>query len=103
VGHVANEVETEQIFIRTTSSPGDCPRVSSVVQCRGSIPLYWSHTNLYNPKPDVQLEDSGLGSEQSAKIHFQKLFNRYGTVSLKNVISSYTFYSHNYSFALIDY
>lgn len=81
VGHVANEVETEQIFIRTTSSPGDCPRVSSVVQCRGSIPLYWSHTNLYNPKPDVQLEDSGLGSEQSAKIHFQKLFNRYGTVS----------------------
>lgn len=80
VGHVANEVETEQLFIRSTSNPGDCPRVSSVIQCRGSIPLFWSHTNLYNPKPDVQLEDSGMGSEQSAKIHFQKLFSRYGSV-----------------------
>jgi hypothetical protein len=78
LGHVANEVESEQIFVRSVASPGDVPRVASVVQCRGSIPLFWSHTNLYSPKPDVQLESDHAVRQRAAQHHFENLFLRYG-------------------------
>jgi hypothetical protein len=88
-GHVANEVETEQIFIRncgvyelsgtgrSASLSGYRGRVSSIVQCRGSIPIYWSQTNLYSPKPDIQLERPSQTREET-KNHFRNLFARYG-------------------------
>lgn len=41
-GHVANEVETEQMVIDVGTSFSNKMRVSSFVQMRGSIPCQWS-------------------------------------------------------------
>ncbi|WZZ31157.1 hypothetical protein YC2023_014558 [Brassica napus] len=52
-GNVANDVETEQIL--SEDVPEDHPmQISSVVQNRGSIPLFWSQeTSRMNLKPDI--------------------------------------------------
>jgi hypothetical protein len=52
-GDVANDVETEQIV--SEDVPEDHPmQISSVVQNRGSIPLFWSQeTSRLNLKPDI--------------------------------------------------
>lgn len=52
-GRVANDVETEQVVIE--DAPEGCPvQISSVVQNRGSIPLFWSQeTSRLNIKPDI--------------------------------------------------
>lgn len=52
-GRVANDVETEQIVFEDVSE-GFSKQISSVVQNRGSIPLFWSQeTSRLNIKPDV--------------------------------------------------
>lgn len=52
-GRVANDVETEQVVIE--DAPEGCTvQISSVVQNRGSIPLFWSQeTSRLNIKPDI--------------------------------------------------
>ena len=52
-GRVANDVETEQIVFEDV--PEGCPtQISSVVQNRGSIPLFWSQeTSRLNLKPGI--------------------------------------------------
>lgn len=89
-GMVANEVESEQIFTKYTLTPGDFPRTSSFVQCRGSIPLYWSHINLYNLSPDVKLELDGDEWRNAFKIHFENLYMRYGPyISALNLVRQF--------------
>jgi hypothetical protein len=54
-GRVANDVETEQLVMNeeTGIGPGT-GQVSSVVQHRGSIPLFWSQeSSRLSPKPDI--------------------------------------------------
>lgn len=50
---VANDVEIEQIVFE--DNPGKFPsQITSVVQNRGSIPLYWSQeASRLNLKPDI--------------------------------------------------
>ncbi|RMD44933.1 hypothetical protein DV735_g181, partial [Chaetothyriales sp. CBS 134920] len=85
-GHVANDVETEQIVseMLTTSfhAPGPKlfanPNYTSYVQHRGSIPLYWSQDSSgVSPKPDIHLNviDPFFSA---AAMHFDNLFERYG-------------------------
>ena len=52
-GRVANDVETEQIVL--DEEAGSCRgKMSSVVQMRGSIPLFWSQeASKFSPKPDI--------------------------------------------------
>lgn len=52
-GRVANEVETEQVVLDEGAGP--CKgKMSSVVQMRGSIPLFWSQeASKFSPKPDI--------------------------------------------------
>lgn len=60
-GYVANDVETEQIVI--TDAPDGCTQISSVVQNRGSIPLFWSQeTSRWHMKPDIICKLSRLYS-----------------------------------------
>lgn len=50
-GRVANDVETEQLVFDDTLGPR---QISSVVQNRGSIPLFWSQeTSKLIIKPDI--------------------------------------------------
>ncbi|RRT56603.1 hypothetical protein B296_00047740, partial [Ensete ventricosum] len=56
-GRVANDVETEQIVL--DEEAGSCSgKMSSVVQMRGSIPLFWSQeASRFSPKPDIVFTD----------------------------------------------
>jgi len=52
-GRAANEVETEQIVFEEIPG-GYASEISSVVQIRGSIPLFWSQeTSRLNLRPDI--------------------------------------------------
>jgi SacI homology domain len=52
-GKVANDVETEQIVLEEEAGTAR-GKMSSVVQMRGSIPLFWSQeTSRFSPKPDI--------------------------------------------------
>ncbi|RWW38138.1 hypothetical protein BHE74_00056648, partial [Ensete ventricosum] len=73
-GRVANDVETEQIVFEDI--PGGTPtHICSVVQNRGSIPLFWSQeTSKLNLKPDISAEkkprESILRAEFANAIEF---------------------------------
>ncbi|KAL8482512.1 hypothetical protein ACS0TY_027995 [Phlomoides rotata] len=76
-GRVANDVETEQIII--DEEAGSCKgKMSSVVQMRGSIPLFWSQeASRFSPKPDIILQRYDPTYE-ATKLHFEDLARRYG-------------------------
>ncbi|KAL4560124.1 hypothetical protein LXL04_032273 [Taraxacum kok-saghyz] len=76
-GRVANDVETEQIVFEDV--PEGCPvQISSIVQNRGSIPLFWSQeTSRLNMKPDIVLSKKDQNYE-ATRLHFQNLYERYG-------------------------
>ncbi|KAI5078217.1 hypothetical protein GOP47_0005888 [Adiantum capillus-veneris] len=86
-GQVANEVETEQIVQEELE--GKLGQTSSVVQHRGSIPLFWSQeTSVLSPRPDIKLkrEDSCY---RATKLHFENLISRYGNpIIVLNLIKS---------------
>ncbi|KAJ7282190.1 hypothetical protein O6H91_10G028800 [Diphasiastrum complanatum] len=76
-GRVANDVETEQIVLDEDYHirPG---RMCSVVQNRGSIPLFWSQeASRLSPKPDIILQRYDP-IYQATKLHFEDLSKRYG-------------------------
>ncbi|KAK7835516.1 phosphoinositide phosphatase sac1 [Quercus suber] len=76
-GRVANDVETEQIVLdeEVGSHKG---RMSSVVQMRGSIPLFWSQeASRFSPKPDIILQRYDPTYE-ATRLHFEDLAGRYG-------------------------
>ncbi|XP_010104489.2 phosphoinositide phosphatase SAC1 [Morus notabilis] len=75
-GRVANDVETEQILL--DEEAGSCRgKMSSVVQMRGSIPLFWSQEVSKFPKPDIILQRYDP-TYQATKSHFEDLVERYG-------------------------
>ncbi|ONK72924.1 uncharacterized protein A4U43_C04F24970 [Asparagus officinalis] len=76
-GRVANDVETEQIIL--DEEVGSCRgKMSSVVQMRGSIPLFWSQeASRFSPKPDIILQRYDP-TYQATQSHFEDLANRYG-------------------------
>ncbi|XP_058089828.1 phosphatidylinositol-3-phosphatase SAC1 isoform X2 [Magnolia sinica] len=76
-GRVANDVETEQIIL--DEETGSCKgKMSSIVQMRGSIPLFWSQeASRLSPKPDIILQRYDP-TYQATKLHFEDLSRRYG-------------------------
>ncbi|XVE88570.1 hypothetical protein DITRI_Ditri19aG0079800 [Diplodiscus trichospermus] len=76
-GRVANDVETEQIVFEDVPEGSPMP-ISSVVQNRGSIPLFWSQeTSRLNLKPDIILSKKDPNYE-ATRLHFENLVRRYG-------------------------
>eukprot|EP00210_Caulerpa_lentillifera_P003675 g3508.t1 len=88
-GWVANEVETEQILSLHQKSHSGIPSLSSMVQLRGSIPLFWSQgTSTLNPKPGILLYNMDPLYTATAK-HFEDLFDRYrAPVVVQNLVKS---------------
>nr|XP_010917403.1 phosphoinositide phosphatase SAC3 isoform X1 [Elaeis guineensis] len=87
-GRVANDVETEQIVFEDT--PGGVPtQISSVVQNRGSIPLFWTQeTSRLNLKPDIILQKKDKNYE-ATRLHFENLVKRYGNpIIILNLIKA---------------
>uniref|UniRef100_A0A1D1YNZ3 Polyphosphoinositide phosphatase n=1 Tax=Anthurium amnicola TaxID=1678845 RepID=A0A1D1YNZ3_9ARAE len=87
-GRVANDVETEQIIFEDVSG-GHPTQISSVVQNRGSIPLFWSQeTSRLNLKPDIILHRRDQTYE-ATRLHFENLIKRYGNpVIILNLIKT---------------
>ncbi|CAA6664591.1 unnamed protein product [Spirodela intermedia] len=88
-GRVANDVETEQIVFEDTPGGGQPNQISSVVQNRGSIPLFWSQeTSRLNIKPDIILHRKDETYE-ATRLHFQNLVRRYGNpIIILNLIKT---------------
>ncbi|KAD6794738.1 hypothetical protein E3N88_05634 [Mikania micrantha] len=87
-GRVANDVETEQIVFEDV--PEGCPvQISSVVQNRGSIPLFWSQeTSRLNIKPDIILSKKDHKYD-ATRLHFENLTKRYGNpIIILNLIKT---------------
>ncbi|KAF5733472.1 phosphoinositide phosphatase SAC2 [Tripterygium wilfordii] len=87
-GRVANDVETEQIVCEDV--PDGCPvQISSVVQNRGSIPLFWSQeTSRLNIRPDILLSKKDQNYE-ATRLHFENLEKRYGNpIIILNLIKT---------------
>ncbi|XP_020256948.1 phosphoinositide phosphatase SAC2-like [Asparagus officinalis] len=75
-GRVANDVETEQIVFEDNAG-GIPTQISSVVQHRGSIPLFWSQESSWrNMKPDIILHKDQ--NYEATRLHFENLVKRYG-------------------------
>eukprot|EP00899_Mesostigma_viride_P018725 jgi/Mesvir1/26854/Mv20603-RA.2 len=88
-GCVANDVETEQMVLREPLFAGGRGSVASVVQNRGSIPLFWSQeTAGLTPKPDIVLQRYDPMYEAS-RLHFENLKARYGNpIIILNLIKT---------------
>ncbi|XP_057967287.1 phosphoinositide phosphatase SAC3-like isoform X2 [Malania oleifera] len=88
-GRVANDVETEQIVFEDVPQ-GFPVRISSVVQNRGSIPLFWSQeTSRLNLKPDIILSKKDQNYE-ATRLHFENLVKRYDNpIIILNLIKTY--------------
>ncbi|KAJ8531038.1 hypothetical protein K7X08_025769 [Anisodus acutangulus] len=87
-GRVANDVETEQIVL--DEEAGSCKgKMSSVVQMRGSIPLFWSQeASRFSPKPDIILQRYDPTYE-ATRLHFEDLAMRYGNpIIILNLIKT---------------
>ncbi|KAG5575905.1 hypothetical protein H5410_056039 [Solanum commersonii] len=108
-GRVANDVETEQIVL--DEEAGSCKgKMSSVVQMRGSIPLFWSQeASRFSPKPDIicgviyTLVLTGMSllvsfltqvqrydpTYEATRLHFEDLARRYGNpIIILNLIKT---------------
>lgn len=97
-GFVANEVETEQIvtdmlltsFHKSGTGYFDSDRLTSFVQHRGSIPLYWTQaaSNL-TAKPPIEINVIDPFFAPAA-LHFDRLFQRYGggAIHILNLIKT---------------
>ncbi|GJN00672.1 hypothetical protein PR202_ga17868 [Eleusine coracana subsp. coracana] len=85
-GKVANDVETEQIVYEDMLGQR---QISSVVQNRGSIPLFWSQeTSKLNIKPDIILHEKDNNYE-ATRLHFENLRCRYGNpIIILNLIKT---------------
>lgn len=85
-GFTANEVETEQIITRNVDSNMKVFRSSSLCQIRGSIPLYWYHTNLFVPSPDIKVNELDYGYD-AALLHFNMLKHSFGSnITVLNLV-----------------
>ncbi|KAH7278461.1 hypothetical protein KP509_38G042400 [Ceratopteris richardii] len=87
-GQVANEVETEQLV--QEESEGKVGQISSIVQHRGSIPLFWyQETSVLSPRPEIKLKREDF-CYRATKIHFDNLASRYGNPIIAfNLIKEY--------------
>ena len=82
-GNVANAVETEQVL--STPEWSSDSGVHSFVQCRGSIPLFFSQIP-YSFKPVPTLLGTPDSNQTAMKKHFAALQSKYGAVHCISLI-----------------
>ena len=79
-GHVANEVESEQLLEVMDSKStwfNTGASYASVVLMRGSIPLYWWQENVQSLKPNIVVAPS-QDNYAATRLHIDDLVRRYG-------------------------
>ncbi|KAF1809516.1 SacI domain-containing protein [Eremomyces bilateralis CBS 781.70] len=83
-GNTANSVETEQIFSSCDWDDHDT-KIHSFVQCRGSIPLFFSQTP-YSFKPIPAFFGSPETNRAAFRLHFSSLIERYGRIQAVSLV-----------------
>jgi len=86
-GHVANEVETEQI-LSYTDPVSRSTKVQSFLQLRGSIPIFWTQSP-YSFKPVPVLQHSRETNFRAMEKHFDNITARYGSVQVASLVEKY--------------
>lgn len=89
-GHVANDVEMEQILVDPNMGLFSHRTMSAYVQHRGSIPLYWAQVSAGGviPKPPISIQRFDPYYSSSI-LHFMDLLKRYGSpLIVLNLIKS---------------
>eukprot|EP00731_Ephydatia_muelleri_P032040 Em0023g547a len=76
-GHVANEVETEQVVHDASTTLHDSGRYTSFLQLRGSVPSFWSQDLSQVIKPGITIDRASPFSTPAA-LHFASCFKRFG-------------------------
>ncbi|KAK5107519.1 hypothetical protein LTR62_001049 [Meristemomyces frigidus] len=85
-GSVANSVETEQML--SPKDPKASAKTFSLLQYRGSIPLYFSQTP-YSFKPLPVLFGSETSNQEAFRKHFSAIQQRYGSVQVASLIDKH--------------
>ncbi|KAH9835944.1 SAC1-recessive suppressor of secretory defect [Teratosphaeria destructans] len=85
-GNVANYVETEQIL--SPQSWDTSAKTFSLVQVRGSIPLFFSQSP-YSFKPLPIMFGSETTNQAAFKRHFEKVQKRYGAVQCASLVDKH--------------
>ncbi|XP_042312298.1 LOW QUALITY PROTEIN: synaptojanin-1 [Sceloporus undulatus] len=80
-GHVANFVETEQVIFLD-----EC--ISSFIQIRGSIPLFWEQPGLQVGSHRVRMSRGFEANAPAFDRHFRTLKNMYGKQIIVNLLGS---------------
>ncbi|XP_065215098.1 synaptojanin-1 [Planococcus citri] len=80
-GHVANFVETEQVIYLDN-------KVTSYIQTRGSVPLFWEQPGVQVGSHKVKLSRSVEASGSAYDKHFLMLKRRYNDQVIINLLSS---------------
>eukprot|EP00727_Mastigamoeba_balamuthi_P000087 m51a1_g10075 putative phosphatidylinositide phosphatase sac1 (833) ;mRNA; r:31992-38864 len=80
MGCTANFVETEQLAL------GPDGAVASLVQIRGSIPVFWEQLPNLQYKPRPTLTQPSAVSAEAFKTHFEELLEKYGRVTCVNLV-----------------
>lgn len=78
-GNVANFNETEQFFT------SDDQHIFSILQTRGSVPVYWAEINNLKYKPSLVI--SSQSSLQATENHFNQQVELYGDNYLVNLVN----------------
>ncbi|EME48020.1 hypothetical protein DOTSEDRAFT_51275 [Dothistroma septosporum NZE10] len=85
-GNVANNVETEQIL--SSQSWDDSEKTFSLLQTRGSIPLFFSQSP-YSFKPLPVMFGSEATNQAAFRKHFEAVGKRYGSVQCASLIDKH--------------
>ncbi|XP_058681911.1 synaptojanin-1 isoform X6 [Poecile atricapillus] len=80
-GHVANFVETEQVIYLDDS-------VSSFIQIRGSVPLFWEQPGLQVGSHRVRMSRGFEANAPAFDRHFQTIKNLYGKQIIVNLLGA---------------
>jgi hypothetical protein len=82
-GNVANCVESEQML-----SSQDLEKTFSLVQVRGSMPLFFSQSP-YSFKPTPVMFGSELANQAAFRAHFETLASRYGSIQAVSLVDKH--------------
>lgn len=80
-GHVANFVETEQVIYIDNA-------VSSYIQTRGSVPLFWQQTGVQVGSHKVKLSRGYEASKSAFDRHMRMIKERYGKQVIVNLLGT---------------
>lgn len=80
-GHVANFVETEQVIMIENG-------VSSYIQTRGSVPLFWQQTGVQVGSHKVKLSRGYEASKSAFDRHMRMIKERYGNQVIVNLLGT---------------